>query len=143
MFQHSVDRLLPLFSQNDIWVVTRAEHTVLLEEQSPGLSKQQFILEPEGRGTAPAIGLAAVHLLHQNPDTVMAVVTADHYISNSQQFQTALRAAKTAAEKGYLVTLGITPTSPSTAYGYIEEERKLETIDGCDIFQSQAIYREA
>ena len=135
MFQHSVDRLIPLFSLDDVWVVTREEHADLLRQQVSELPAEHFIMEPEGRGTAPAIGLAAIHLYHQNPEAVMAVLTADHYISNAERFQQTLSAAEEAAQKGHLVTLGITPTSPSTAFGYIEEDQKLEQINGFDVFR--------
>lgn len=121
MFQHAVDRLLPLFPIERILVVTRAEHMQLLLSQMPELTEQNFILEPIGRGTAPAIGLAAVHLNKRDPNAVMAVLTADHFIKDTDGFRRILSAAETAANAGYLVTLGIQPTFPSTGFGYIEQ----------------------
>ncbi len=135
MFQHSVERLEPLFPIERILVVTNAGYAPLLREQVPQLSEDQFILEPEGRGTAPAIGLAAVHLQKRDPGATMAVLTADHYIADTQTFRQALKAAETSAGKGYLVTLGIQPTSPSTAFGYIEQGQLLEQVDGTAVYQ--------
>jgi mannose-1-phosphate guanylyltransferase len=79
MFQHAVERLNPLFPPERIYVVTREEHAEMLRAQSPELPKENFILEPEGRGTAPAIGLAAIHLQQKDPGGTMTVLTADHY----------------------------------------------------------------
>lgn len=124
MFQLSVDRLSPLFKPESIFVVTRAEHAPILAAQVPELPPANFIIEPEGRGTAPAIALAAIHLRHFDPQAAMVVVTADHYISKEKEFQRTLQAAIQAAEEGHLVTLGISPSGPSTGYGYIQQGRQ-------------------
>jgi mannose-1-phosphate guanylyltransferase len=134
MFQHAVDRLSPVFSPERIWVVTRAAHANLLQAQTPELPVGNLILEPAGRGTAPAIGLAAIHLRRADPYAVMAVLTADHYISDTERFRQVLSAALQAARQGYLVTLGIQPSSPSTGYGYIEQGSVLGEMEGFQIF---------
>ena len=134
MFQHAVDRLSPLFSPERVWVVTRAAHASLLQPQTPELPVGNLILEPEGRGTAPAIGLAAIHLRRADPQAVMAVLTADHYISDTARFRRVLSAALQAARQGYLVTLGIQPSSPSTGYGYIEQGSVVAEVEGFPIF---------
>lgn len=121
MFQHAIDRLLPIFPIERIVIVTRVEYMQLLREQMPDLPERNFILEPVGRGTAPAIGLAAIHLKKRDPNAVMAVLTADHFIKDTDGFRRILSAAEMAANAGYLVTLGIQPTSPSTGFGYIEQ----------------------
>ncbi len=90
MFQHAVERLEALFPIQRVWVVTRAGHINLLHQQVPGLYDQNFIVEPEGRGTAPAIGLAALHLYRHDQEAVMAVLTADHYIIDTERFLQAL-----------------------------------------------------
>jgi mannose-1-phosphate guanylyltransferase len=121
MFQYAVDRLAPLFKPEQILVVTRQDQSSLLSSQVPELPFSNFINEPIGRGTAPAIGLAAIHLLERDPEALMAVLTADHYITDQARFRQALEAASSLARDGHLVTLGIKPTSPSTAFGYIEQ----------------------
>lgn len=135
MFQYAVDRLSPLFPLERILVVTRAEHTPLLREQAPGLPAENFIVEPVGRGTAPAIGLAAVHLSCIDRNAVMAVLTADHYIRDVAYFQKVLRATHKVAGKGHLVTLGITPSVPSTGYGYIEHGDSLGSVAGQPVYR--------
>ncbi len=135
MFQHSVHRLTSMFREDRILVVTRAEYKTLLHEQAPQIPAANFLLEPEGRGTAPAIGLAAVYLQKHDPDATMAILTADHFIADTSTFLEALKAAEMIAGKGCMVTLGIKPTSPSTAYGYIEQDQLLEQINGLAAYQ--------
>ncbi len=135
MFQHAVDRLDPLYKPGQIFVVTRQDQSELLASQVPELPAGNFINEPVGRGTAPAIGLAAIHLQRKDPDAVMAILTADHYIANPERFRQALEAATLLARGGYLVTLGIKPTSPSTAFGYIEQGQEGGTIRDFQIFR--------
>ena len=121
MFEIAVERLLPLFSPEQILVVASADHNRVLHEQVPSIPEDNFIVEPEGRGTAPAIGLAAIHLQARDPDATMAVLTADHIIGKPDVFRSVIRSALAFAKDDYLVTLGIKPTWPSTAYGYIEQ----------------------
>ena len=135
MFQHAVDRLAPLFQPEQIYVVTRKDQSALLSSQVPDLPLSNFINEPVGRGTAPAIGLAAVHLRQRDPEATMAVLTADHYITSTEQFQQALEAASSIAKDGHLVTLGIKPVSPSTGFGYIQQGESMGIIHGFPFFR--------
>jgi mannose-1-phosphate guanylyltransferase len=65
---------------------------------------------------------------------VMAVLTADHYISDTARFRQVLSAALQVARQGYLVTLGIQPNNPSTGYGYIEQGSALDDAEGFPVF---------
>jgi mannose-1-phosphate guanylyltransferase len=67
----------------------------------------------------------------------MAVLTADHFISDVERFRSVLRAAEEIAEAGYLVTLGIEPSAPSTGYGYIHQGELLDQVDDLDVFHVQ------
>jgi mannose-1-phosphate guanylyltransferase len=135
MFQHAVDRLLPLYPLEHILVVTRQDQSSLLASQVPELPASNFINEPFGRGTAPAIGLAAIHLQYRDPQAVMAVLTADHYIADAGRLRQALEASISLARGGYLVTLGIMPTSPSTAFGYIQQDSSGGTVQDLKFFR--------
>ena len=135
MFEHAVARLAPLFRPEQIFVVTGAEHVETLAAQAPELPPENFIVEPEGRGTAPCIGLGAIHLRRQDPEAVMAVLTADHFIADTTRFRRVLAAAAQVAEEGHLVTLGITPASPSSGYGYIKQGESLSTAGGFPVFR--------
>ncbi len=137
MFEHAVDRIAPLFQPEQIFVVTGVEHVALLQAQAPELPPENFIVEPEGRGTAPCIGLGAIHLRRQDPEAIMAVLTADHYIADVARFRQVLVAAEHVAQDGHLVTLGITPASPSTGYGYIQQGESLGTVEGFPVFRAK------
>jgi mannose-1-phosphate guanylyltransferase len=125
LFQQAVDRLRPVFPPDRILVVTKSDHVPLLQPQTPELPAENFIVEPLGRGTAPALGLAAVHLRKRDPEAVMAVLTADHCIADLSALHTVLACARTAAQEGFLVTLGIPPIFASTGYGYIQKGEML------------------
>jgi mannose-1-phosphate guanylyltransferase len=135
MFQSAVDRLAPLFAIDDIFVVTRKDQSVILSSQIPSLPARNFFNEPVGRGTAPAIGLAAIHLRKKDPEAVMAVLTADHFIKNKELFQQSLKKASQLAKEGYLVTLGIKPTGPSTGFGYIHHGTALPSNSPLPVFK--------
>ena len=129
MFQYAVERIQPIFPPERIMVVTLAKHAAILMEQVPDLPRENFILEPDGRGTAPAIGLAAIHIARQDPQARMVILTADHFIKETRVFCQVLAAAEKVAD-GRLVTLGIQPSNPSTGFGYIHQGALAGTQDG-------------
>jgi len=104
-------------------VVTGEDHRFLVKEGLDSASTNgQLILEPAGRNTAAAIGLAA---LVANADDLLLICPSDHHIPDSAAFAALVQRAVPAAAAGAIVTFGVVPTLPSTAYGYIErgEER--------------------
>ncbi len=137
MFQHAVDRIAPVFQPDEMWVVTGADQVQQLLLQAPELPSKNFIIEPMGRGTAPAIGLGAIHLRKKDPQAVMAVLTADHSIRDVACFRQVLTAAAQAAQEGHLVTLSITPSFPSTGYGYIKRGDSLRDVDGFTVYRAE------
>jgi mannose-1-phosphate guanylyltransferase len=126
LFQVAVDRLEGLLPAHRILVVTVAEQARQLQIQCPDIPKENYLIEPMPRGTASVVGLAAAALHSRDPEATMAILTADHYIENVTGFKDVLRAAAGAAQDGYLVTLGIQPTTPSTGYGYIQRGQELD-----------------
>lgn len=136
LYQVAVDRLADMFPPERILVVTTAQQAEELQSQRPEIPQDNFVLEPGPRGTASAIGLSAVVLQKRDPDAVMAVVTADHYIDHEDRFMDVLKAAYQAAQEDYLVTLGIIPTSPATGFGYIQQGTHLETYNNMDVFHA-------
>lgn len=83
------------------------------------LSKPQFLLEPMGRNTAPAIALACLTL---DANELVFVTTSDHLVQDQQAYETAVKHAKSLAEQDYLVTFGIQPNYAETGFGYIEAQ---------------------
>lgn len=121
LIQQTVERVARVVPLPDIYVVTGEEHVDLAREQLPQLPPVNFIGEPAGRDTAPCIGLAAVWLERVDPNALMLVVPADHYIPDTERFAAAATAAlEHAARTRGLITLGMRPDRPETGYGYIE-----------------------
>ena len=135
IFQESVQRIRSLIELDHILVVAGSRHVAELRRQVPGIPEANFIVEPTGMGTAPCIGLAAVHLAKRNTESVMIVLTADHYIGDVEGFHVALETAVELAYKEHLVTLGIKPSEPSTGYGYIEHGGLLDSIRGLSVLR--------
>ncbi len=126
MLQRTVERILPLKPKR-ILIITNRIQTEETERQLAHFRKIPIdvISEPVGRNTAPAIGLAAAVIAAHDPEGVMAILPADHFIKDEEALrQTLIHAAHT-ARNGYLVTLGIMPSRPETGYGYIEADMEL------------------
>ena len=137
MLQEACRRLSPLVSDERIFVVTSEVYTDVVRQQIPQVPAGNIIGELEGHGTAPCIGLSALHLRRLDPEGVMAVLTADHYIEKSDELRRALEAGAQAAEGGRLVTLGIQPNRPATGYGYIERAEKLAQVGGLEVYRAK------
>jgi len=123
MLEQTYERLAPLFPPSHVWVVTNHEQAAAVRRQLRHVPSRHALIEPFGRNTAAAIGLAAVHLLKQegDVDALMAVLPADHFIGKPSRYRRVVRAAlKVAAQWSALVVLGIPPSRPETGYGYIE-----------------------
>jgi mannose-1-phosphate guanylyltransferase len=127
LFQSTVNRLEKLFPPERILVVTVAEQAEQMQLQAPAIPVENYLIEPSPRGTASVVALAAAVLKKRDPQSAMAILTSDHFIRDKDLFRYLIRTAFDVAAKDYLVTLGITPTSPSTGYGYIEQG---ESLDG-------------
>jgi len=135
MLQEACQRIASLIPDDQIFVVISETYTDVVRQQIPQVPAANIIGEPEGHGTAPCIGLSALYLRRLDPEAVMAVLTADHYIEKADELRHALGAAAQVAEEGHLVTLGIQPDRPATGYGYIERGEKLARVNGHDVYQ--------
>ena len=121
MLQMTVDRLRKIKFVDDIFIVTRSDLADKIFETIEGIPIENIIVEPSGKNTAPCIGLSALHLEMLKKDSVMGVFPADHLIVGHQKFQKALKTANQLVQEKYsITTIGIKPTYPSTAYGYIQ-----------------------
>lgn len=138
MFQIAVERLLPLFPPERILVVAGPAMTASLREQAPMLPLENFVVEPSGRDSAPAVGLGTITIAHRNPNAIIAVLTADHYIADTEMFRTALRVAGLVAHEDFIVTLGIKPDHPATGFGYIQQGVLDRTLEGLDVYVAEA-----
>lgn len=136
MFKVTVDRLDPLFTPDRIYVVTGRKYFDTLREDAPQIPIENFIIEPYGRDTAPAAALGLTTIRKRDPQATVAIMTADHHITGKEDFRNVLKAAHTLSHQGYLVTLGIEPSAPTTAFGYIRQGEEVAEIDGIKCYQS-------
>jgi len=129
MLQDTVLRLAGLDGLDDACIaVCNEAHRFLVAEQLAAAGQHAHILlEPEGRNTAPAIALAALHALATQDEgaeaPVLLVLPADHVIRDIGAFHDAVLRGRDASAAGSLVTFGVVPTEPHTGYGYIQAEQ--------------------
>lgn len=130
LIQSTWDRLLPLVGPDHMLVVTGQTHAHAVAHQLPDLDPKNLLTEPSPKESMAAIGLAAAVLHHRDPEAILGSFAADHSVSGRDAFEAAVREATTVAEQGYLVTIGIAPSYPSTGFGYIKLGRPLIGLDG-------------
>ncbi|MDA1000533.1 MAG: mannose-1-phosphate guanylyltransferase [bacterium] len=130
LLEETLRRLKGLVPPEQTLIIGSQGHGSLIRKMLPGVPARNIILEPEGRNTAPCIGLAAHLISARAPEAVMAVLPSDHHIRRPVRFRKLLRrAARIAAEEDAIVTLGIPPTAPETGFGYIERGRGIAPMD--------------
>jgi mannose-1-phosphate guanylyltransferase len=121
MLVETVTRVESLVPPRKVIVVGTGPSETTIRAELQGLNVGMILSEPRGRNTAVAIGLAAAYLDKLDPRATMFVLPADHHIEAQDRFLNVLEAAaRLAMESDALVTVGITPTWPSTRYGYVE-----------------------
>lgn len=120
MLQATYARLRPLIPPDRLFIATGEQYAAECCRQLSDLPADHVIVEPSGKDTAPAVGLAALHIARLDPTAVMGVFPADHIIRDEAGFRANVALAAEVAQQRYLVTLGMTPTYPETGYGYIE-----------------------
>lgn len=141
MIQETVQRIGSLVPAERIVIVTGREHAEAIYRQLPEIPRENILIEPIGRNTAPCICLAALWLEKKEPGAVMAVLPADHYISDPQASCRCLESAVEAAQQlDALVTIGITPRSPETGYGYIQYGEETGTYKGLAVYRVQRFH---
>jgi mannose-1-phosphate guanylyltransferase len=137
MFEIAVARLEPLLPPERVFVVAGRDYAGQLQQEcDTGIPAENYIVEPFGQNTGPAVGLGTLHIQQRDPDAVIAVLTADHHIADKAKFRRVLRAAATLARDDYIVTLGISPSHPSTGFGYIKRGEPLAELDGFQTYHS-------
>ncbi|PNS09221.1 mannose-1-phosphate guanylyltransferase/mannose-6-phosphate isomerase [Solilutibacter silvestris] len=129
LFQETVQRASRLDGVQPPVTVCSEDHRFMVGEQLQeiGVANGGILLEPVARNTAPAIALAALHVLASDADGLLLVMPADHLIEDEAAFRNAVTAARALAEGDWLVTFGIHPEYPETGYGYI---RRGDALNG-------------
>ena len=121
MLQETMDRVKDFIPQKQTMIVTGSNIKSAILKESPSLKEDSIIVEPQGKNTCLAIGLAAIHLRKKDPDAAMAVLSCDHLIEPRERLIETLKLGlEITGKDDFLVTIGVIPTRPETAYGYIE-----------------------
>lgn len=130
LFQQTIARVTgPEFAPPVI--ISNNDYRFLVAEQMQSVScKGDLILEPARRDSCAAIAAAAIYVMARDADAVLLVLAADHAIADTAHFVDHVLRGRMAAESGHLVTFGVTPTSPSTSYGYIRPGPALPDMAG-------------
>lgn len=135
MLQETYDRICPIVPSDHVFIITNKHYVGEVHAQLPDIPRKNIIGEPEGHGTAPAIGLGALHIEKLDPDAVMFSLHADHYIERAEEFRHALMNAMRAARDGNLVLLGIQPRNSETGYGYIHRGQVIKKVGEHPIYR--------
>lgn len=114
-------------------LLANEDHRFIVAEQMrvAALPLRAIVLEPVGRGTAPAVCVAALDVLADDAEAMLLVMPSDHVVTDSQAFAAAVDTAARAAADGSLVTFGIAPEGPETGYGYIRAGAPHPHVEGC------------
>jgi mannose-1-phosphate guanylyltransferase len=133
LLQGAFDRIGPLVGAERVMVVTNQVQREQTLSQLPELSPERVVGEPMGRDTTACIALAAELIRRRDADATMIVLAADHLIEPADRFMNAVAAADEflKSHSDAIVTFGIKPTSPATAYGYLNRrsDESLEVRD--------------
>jgi len=125
LLQATIQRLIGLENLDEPIIICNHKQRFLVKEQlrQIGLEKPIILLEPEGRGTAPAIGAAAIYVKNsgKGDQNLLLVLSADHMIKNIEEFHRTIKTSVNLAMERNLAIFGITPTEPNTGYGYIKK----------------------
>ncbi len=136
LVKETYDRFVKRFGKKKIFFSVTQELVPYLKKIFPSVPKEQFIVEPSRRDTAPAMGYVAANLFLTHPDEPMVFVPADHFIADQQKFLDCLSIGEQlVAKTGKLLDIGITATFPSTVLGYTKIGKLLEKKEGIEIFR--------
>lgn len=141
MLDNTLDRLTLAGSQQ-VLIITNQELFDDIEKvikKRADADKIEILSEPNGKNTAPAVGLALARYFDTHQDAIMGIFPADHHVLDTDAFCQSIRKAVQAAAQDQIVTIGIEPDRPETGYGYIEKTL-WETGDMGEVFQVKSFY---
>lgn len=144
LIQQTYFRINALIPSENILISSNEKYVPLIEQQLPDVLRENLVLEPAMRNTAPAILYSALKIYQKNPDAVMLVAPSDHWIDREDIFIEVLSAAfEHCATKDQLITMGILPTYPNTGYGYIQFQQGNETFKKVNRFTEKPNFETA
>lgn len=136
LIQETVSRIKSFIPPKRIVILTQREQLAGIRKALPEIPSKNFIIEPVGRNTAPALGLGALRVSRRDSDAVILALPADQIIQNKKRYLRAIKAGIETARSGNVhVTFGIPPRSPETGFGYIERGTVTEKSRGISVYQ--------
>jgi mannose-1-phosphate guanylyltransferase len=119
------DRFAQFIDVENIYVITNASYTLLVQDQLPEMPSDNIIDEPASMNTAPCVAYASYKIFVKNPDANLIFAPSDHLITDEKTFMSSIqKALDYTAKHKILLTLGIKPNRPDTGYGYIQHQEK-------------------
>jgi len=135
LLKKTLDLVKPIIPPARIKIITTASQAEAVRKAAPEIPEVNIIAEPFGKNTAPAIGLSALVIEKEQANAVLVILPADHHIKDKTKFlEQILTGVSKALEGDHIITTGIVPRGPETAYGYIEagslidEKRSIYTV---------------
>jgi len=144
LLQKTYSRLNQIIPSENIYILTHERYLDITLQQLPAITKEQVVLEPAMRNTAPCILLSALKIHKKNPNAMMLVAPSDHWIEDEKAYAEDVAISfEAAAQEPKLMTLGIAPTFPNTGYGYIESSSEGTEIKQVKQFREKPDYETA
>mgnify|MGYP001276998956 CR=1 FL=1 len=129
LIQETYDRLKDLVPKENMYVSLVGNILETTQKQLPEIPKENYIIEPEAKNTAPAIGLVTATIFKINPNAIISTIASDHTVNKIANYQKAINLSFSFVEKNpkYLTAIGINPTKPDTGFGYIKKGKKISS----------------
>ena len=126
LLQETVKRLTPTISANRIWVIGNQEQLPQLRKNAPKIPRTQILGEPASRNTAATVTLSAFLISRRDPNAIILILPADHWIGAKKRFHQAVKAAARVSSRTKLFSIfGVKPTFPSASYGYLRAGKRI------------------
>ncbi|MCH5175065.1 MAG: mannose-1-phosphate guanylyltransferase [Prevotellaceae bacterium] len=134
--QMTYDRFKGLVEPENVWVVTSKQYADIVAEQLPDMPRENILLEPCRRNTAPCIAYVSWRIKSKNPKANLVVTPSDHLVTDVVEFQRVISSAlRFTSETDAIVTLGMPPTRPETGYGYIQADMQVPSLRNKEVYR--------
>ena len=136
LLQLTYDRFKGLCPNESVWIVTNKKYDAWIKEQLPEVPAENILLEPCRRNTAPCIAYVSWHIKAKDPKANLVITPSDHIVMDTAEFRRVItQCLKFTSETDAILTLGMKPNRPETAYGYIQADLSSSSPRNKEIFR--------
>ena len=136
LLQLTYDRFKGLCPNENVWIVTNKKYDAWIKEQLPEVPAENILLEPCRRNTAPCIAYVSWHIKAKDPKANLVITPSDHIVMDTAEFRRVItQCLKFTSETDAILTLGMKPNRPETAYGYIQADLSSSSPRNKEIFR--------